>query len=101
MGLTGRLCAGLAHITTTFPPQISENALGEAFETKIFFLEGYRKVATLMGTYSEFAILRSFHTLNMQNLLYLQAEITHLEAKMHHQAAEDIAIGKSPDHVHD
>ena len=32
-----------------------------------------------MGNYSENAIFRRFGSLNSQNLLYLQAEITHLE----------------------
>ncbi|KAF2113181.1 hypothetical protein BDV96DRAFT_119260 [Lophiotrema nucula] len=64
-------------------------------------MEGYGKVAALMSTYPEFAILRSFRALNMQNLLYLQAEITHLEAELRQQAAEDIASGKRPDHAYD
>ncbi|ORY12689.1 hypothetical protein BCR34DRAFT_482138 [Clohesyomyces aquaticus] len=64
-------------------------------------MEGYSKVACLMSTYPEFAILRSFRGLNMQNLLYLQAEITHLEAELRHQAAEDIASCKRPDQEHD
>jgi hypothetical protein len=45
-------------------------------------MEGYAKVAHLMGTHGEFGIFRRFQTLNMQNLLYLQAEITHLEAEL-------------------
>ncbi|OTA79954.1 hypothetical protein M434DRAFT_86781 [Hypoxylon sp. CO27-5] len=42
-------------------------------------MEGYAKVAQLMATYEEFAILRRFKRLNYQNLLYLQAQIIHLE----------------------
>jgi hypothetical protein len=64
-------------------------------------MEGYNKVAALMSTYPEFAILRSFRTLNMQNLLYLQAEITHLEAELRRRTVENIASGKSPDYQHD
>jgi hypothetical protein len=37
----------------------------------------------------------------MQNLLYLQAEITHLEADIRRVAQEDIASGKIPEHAHD
>lgn len=42
-------------------------------------MEGYAKVAGLMARYDEFAILRGFKALNLQNLLYAQAEIIHLE----------------------
>ncbi|ORY62310.1 uncharacterized protein BCR38DRAFT_525336 [Pseudomassariella vexata] len=44
-------------------------------------MEGYARVAHLMSQ-DEFAILRRFKRLNMQNLLYLQAEITHLECEL-------------------
>jgi hypothetical protein len=64
-------------------------------------MEGYAKVASLMGMHPEFGILRRFQALNMQNLLYLQAEITHLEAELHSIAKEDIASGKMPGHTHD
>jgi len=45
-------------------------------------MEGYAKVAHLMSTYTEFAIFRRFRALNIQNMLYLQAELTHLEADL-------------------
>lgn len=41
--------------------------------------DGYGKVAELMSTHDEFAVLRRFKHLNMKSLLYLQAEIAHLE----------------------
>lgn len=42
-------------------------------------MDGYAKVARLMCKYEEFAILKRFKTLNYQNLLYRQAEITYLQ----------------------
>jgi len=45
-------------------------------------MEGYAKVAHLMATQEEFAILRRFRELNMQRLLYLQAEIIHLRSEV-------------------
>ncbi|ORY72088.1 uncharacterized protein BCR38DRAFT_331613 [Pseudomassariella vexata] len=42
-------------------------------------MEGYAKVVDLMATHQEFAITRRFRALNMQNVLYLQAEIMHLD----------------------
>lgn len=45
-------------------------------------MEGYAKVAGLMARYDEFGILRGFKALNLQNLLYLQAEIIHLEEEL-------------------
>lgn len=47
-----------------------------------FEMKGYSKVANFMCQHDEFAILRGFKRLNIQNLLYLQAEITHLEAEL-------------------
>jgi hypothetical protein len=41
--------------------------------------EGYAKIASTMSHHSELAIFRRFSKLNLQNLLYLQAELTLLE----------------------
>ena len=35
-----------------------------------------------MSHYPEFAIFRNFNTLRLQNLLYLQAELTQLETRL-------------------
>jgi hypothetical protein len=64
-------------------------------------MEGYAKVAQFMGAHPEFAVLRRFKALNMQNMLYLQAEIMHLEAELRNQAEEDIQSGQRQDHAHD
>jgi hypothetical protein len=53
-------------------------------------MEGYAKVALLMGTHREYQIFRRFRDLNLQNLLYLQAEITHLEAELQKIAEENL-----------
>ena len=53
--------------------------------------EGYAKIATLMSSRGEFAIFRNFRNLNVQNLLYLQAEITHLDADLQKVAVRDRA----------
>ncbi|KAI1318787.1 hypothetical protein F5Y16DRAFT_406215 [Xylariaceae sp. FL0255] len=45
-------------------------------------MEGYCKVARFMGRQDEYAIFRRFKMLNAQNLLFLQAELTHLEAQL-------------------
>lgn len=52
-------------------------------------MEGYAKVAKLMSMYPEFAVFRRFQALNIQNLLYLQAEIIHLEDGLKTIIAED------------
>ncbi|KAK2607899.1 hypothetical protein N8I77_006542 [Diaporthe amygdali] len=54
-------------------------------------MEGYSKVAHLMAKYDEFAILRRFKTLNHQELLYGQAEIVHLEERLHRLVDRDAA----------
>ena len=55
-------------------------------------MEGYAKVANLMANQHEYAILRRFQLSNMHNLLYLQAEITHLEADLARLAARDASL---------
>jgi hypothetical protein len=44
--------------------------------------EGHAKIAKLMSETSELAIFRRFSNLNLQNLLYLQAELMHLESNL-------------------
>jgi len=52
-------------------------------------MEGHAKVAQLMSQHPELAIARRFGHLNMQNLLYLQAELVHLEAEYKKIAEDD------------
>ena len=59
--------------------------------------EGHAKVATMMSHYNEFAIFRKFSKLNYQNLLYLQAELTHLEANLKKLADRD---GRDPNRTY-
>jgi hypothetical protein len=42
-------------------------------------MSGYAGIAQRMSTAPELGTLRSFSTLSFQRLLYLQAELTHLE----------------------
>jgi hypothetical protein len=44
--------------------------------------DGYAKIANFMGRHVELGIFRGFDTLNMQSLLYQQAEITWLEQEL-------------------
>jgi hypothetical protein len=52
-------------------------------------VEGYPKLACHMGSYTSAQIFRRFSSLNSQNLLYLQAELTHLEKKLRRLEAAD------------
>jgi len=45
-------------------------------------MEGYTKLAALMGAYPEVAIVRRFAALQMQRILYLQAELVDLESQL-------------------
>ncbi len=49
---------------------------------------GYTKLASLMGDNSKLAIFRRFSALNAKNLLYLQAELVNLEARLQRYAAD-------------
>jgi hypothetical protein len=42
-------------------------------------MKGYNKIAALMGRYPESAIICQFSELNIQNILYLQAELLGLQ----------------------
>lgn len=56
-----------------------------AIVTSIFFESipsGYAKRTTLISKEKDYAIFRKFSTLNTQNLLYLQAELTNLESRL-------------------
>lgn len=52
-------------------------------------MDGYAKLATLMGAYPEVAIIRRFSALNVQSLLYLQAELVLLETRLREYEKED------------
>jgi hypothetical protein len=57
--------------------------------------DGYPKLSAFMNAFPEAAIVRKFGALGMQNLLYLQAEITHLERKYEEIVVEDIKSNES------
>ena len=52
-------------------------------------MEGYAQLAQRMYIYKDLAIVRRFDALNAQNILYLQAELMVLEAKLKKKQAED------------
>ena len=53
---------------------------------------GYSNLAALMGEQVELAIFRGFRSIGLRNLLYLQAEVLHLE--------EDLQFLATRDHAH-
>ena len=56
-------------------------------------MEGYAKLGLFMGLQPEYAIFKAFAGLNVQNILYLQAELYHLEQELLRYAAADTASG--------
>lgn len=56
-------------------------------------MDGYAKLATLMGAYPEIAIVRRFSALNAQGILYLQAELVYLESRLRGYEDEDRKSG--------
>ena len=56
-------------------------------------MDGYAKLATFMGAYPEVAIFRRFAALNTQNILYLQAELIHLETTLRELEKTDKSSG--------
>jgi hypothetical protein len=58
-------------------------------------MDGYARLAALIGDLPEFAIFRRFMSLRALHLLYLSAEIAHLSADLNIQADLDRTSGDS------
>jgi hypothetical protein len=56
-------------------------------------MDGYARLAALIGDLPEFAIFRRFMSLRALHLLYLSAEIAHLSADLNIQADLDRTSG--------
>ncbi|PVH77721.1 hypothetical protein DL98DRAFT_636938 [Cadophora sp. DSE1049] len=64
-------------------------------------MEGYAKVAQLMASQEEFSIVRRFGALNMQKLLYMQAELIHLQSDLDQLSKRDVLHGERQYHSKD
>lgn len=53
-------------------------------------MDGYAKLAWRMSAYPEFAIVRRFRALHLQNILYLQAELVELESQLRAREQENV-----------
>jgi hypothetical protein len=56
-------------------------------------LQGYTKLASLLGAHPDLAIYRRFGKLNAKNLLYLQAELVSLEERLEECVKKDQESG--------
>ena len=54
-------------------------------------MDGYAKLASLMGVYPEVGIVRRFGTLSLQNILHLQAELVYLEHEFDKCVSENLS----------
>ena len=52
-------------------------------------MDGYSRLSELIGTHPDLAIFRRFSVLNSRNLIFMQGELTHLEAALETIATED------------
>lgn len=52
-------------------------------------MDGYHRLAAVIGTDRDLAIFRRFSVLNAKSLLYMQGELTHLEAQLQAIAHKD------------
>jgi hypothetical protein len=59
-------------------------------------MTGYGKLAGLMTVHSEVATFQRFEFLNTLNILYLQAELVHLQEELRDSMKEDLESGSSP-----
>jgi hypothetical protein len=59
-------------------------------------MEGYSNIAHLMGDDPGLAIFRRFRALNMQRLLYLQAELVQLEEELNEEQRLDHSQSQDP-----
>ena len=60
-------------------------------------MDGYHRLAAVIGTDRDLAIFRRFSVLNAKSLLYMQGELTHLEAQLQAIAHEDKKSEKTAD----
>ena len=67
---------------------IDDNVSIHSCPTQPKIIDGYPKLAEHMGSAPEISIFRRFESLNRQNLLYLQAELTTLERELRNIEAE-------------
>lgn len=58
-------------------------------------MSGYQKLAELMTKHSEAATFKRFDFLNTLNILYMQAELVHLEEELRDSMREDLESGNS------
>jgi len=59
-------------------------------------MTGYEKLAGLMIEHVEVATFQRFEFLNTLNILYLQAELVHLEEELRDSMREDVESGNNP-----
>lgn len=62
---------------------------------------GYTTLASMMGAHPEVAVFRRFGSLNAQNILYLQAELTSLELKLKKIVETNFASGHQDRTIYD
>jgi hypothetical protein len=68
--------------------------ISSLFQCSCFaIMEGYEKLAELMGERPTLGIFRRFSSLGAKNLLYLQAELVSLESELKRCVAEDNSSG--------
>ena len=56
-------------------------------------MEGYSKLASIMDSHSDVRIFQNFSVLNIQNILYLQAELLHLQKEWRDIITDDVTSG--------
>ena len=56
-------------------------------------MEGYPKLCEIMGSHPDIRIFRKFSILNIQNLIYLQANLLHLEKEWREMVMDDVSSG--------
>jgi hypothetical protein len=59
-------------------------------------MTGYQKLTDLMTKHAEVATFQRFDFLNTLNILYLQAELVHLEHDLRESMREDLESGNNP-----
>jgi hypothetical protein len=52
-------------------------------------MQGYQKFAAFLSSNRDFALLRKYDALQIKDLLFQQAELTHLEAQLENIIQED------------
>jgi hypothetical protein len=75
-------------------PRVAKTWWNTFVEIRLESMTGYNELADVFGEYEDLAMFRCLSALTAKNLLYMQAELLHLERQLKSQIKADFKAGK-------